>query len=99
MSAMKARGSAGEKTTLSADARQRLQALGYTAASADPGSHVYADADDPKTLIEPSNELQQAIVAFNTGSRAKAMATVRAIMQRHFAFQLVACETVLGQAS
>ena len=34
------RGSSGEKTTLSADARQRLQALGYVASSADPGARA-----------------------------------------------------------
>jgi len=79
-----ARGAAAaEKTTLSADARQRLQALGYVASSADPASRVYADADDPKTLIGPSNDLQQAVVAFNRGERAEAMARVRAIAQAH----------------
>ena len=80
---MQARGSAGEKTTLSADARQRLQALGYVASSADPGSRVYTDADDPKRLIEPSNDLQRAVTSFNAGNRAAAMAAVRAIMQQH----------------
>jgi len=79
-----ARGAAAaEKTTLSADARQRLQALGYVASSADPASRVYTDADDPKTLIGPSNDLQQAVVAFNRGERAEAMARVRAIAQAH----------------
>jgi choline-sulfatase len=77
------RGSAAEKTTLSADARQRLQALGYVASSADPGAHVYTDADDPKTLIGPSNDLQNAIAAFNNGERAPAMDTVRTIMRQH----------------
>jgi arylsulfatase A-like enzyme/thioredoxin-like negative regulator of GroEL len=79
-----ARGAAAaEKTTLSADARQRLQALGYVASSADPASRVYTDADDPKTLIGPSNDLQQAVVAFNRGERTVAMARVRAIAQAH----------------
>jgi arylsulfatase A-like enzyme/Flp pilus assembly protein TadD len=77
------RGSAGEKTSLSAEARQRLQALGYVASSADPGSRTYSDADDPKTLMGPSNELQRAVVAFNAGRRGPAMADVRAIMQQH----------------
>ncbi len=78
-----ARGSSGEKTTLSADARQRLQALGYVASSADPGTRVYTDADDPKTLIGPANDLQRAVTAFNTGSRGPAMDAVRAIMGQH----------------
>jgi arylsulfatase A-like enzyme/Flp pilus assembly protein TadD len=76
------RGSA-EKTTLSADARQRLQALGYVSSIAEPGSRAYTDADDPKTLIGPSNDLQGAINAFNGGSRLPAMEAVRAIIQQH----------------
>ena len=77
-----ARGSTAQKTTLSADARQRLQALGYVASSAEPGQRAYTDADDPKTLIGPANELQRAVTAFNTGSR-DAMASVRAIIEEH----------------
>ncbi|MCU1385182.1 MAG: hypothetical protein JWL71_3879 [Acidobacteria bacterium] len=81
--AFAARGSAAERTTLSADARQRLQALGYVASSAEPGARVYSDADDPKTLIAPANELQRAVTAFNTGARGPAMAAARTIMQQH----------------
>jgi choline-sulfatase len=77
------RAAAAEKTTLNAEARQRLQALGYVASSADTTGHAYTDTDDPKTLIGPSNELQRAITAFNGGSRAPAMDAVRAIMQQH----------------
>ena len=71
------------KTMLSADARQRLQALGYTAMSADPARRAYTDADDPKVLIAVSNELNQATSAFNAGSRRPAMAAVQAIITRH----------------
>jgi choline-sulfatase len=81
-----ARGSSGEKTTLSADARQRLQALGYVASSADPGTRVYTAADDPKTLISASNDLDRAVKAFNAGSRAEAMNAVRTIIHEHPAF-------------
>ena len=77
------RGSAAEKTTLSADARQRLQALGYVASSADPGARTYTSADDPKTLIGPANELQRAVTAFNAGQRAPSMDAARAIMLQH----------------
>ena len=77
------RGSSGEKTALSADARQRLQALGYVASSADPGARAFTSADDPKTLIGPANELQRAVVAFNTGARGPAMDAARAIMRQH----------------
>jgi superkiller protein 3 len=65
------------------DARQRLQALGYVASSADPGNRVYSDADDPKTLIGPANELQRAVTAFNTGARGPALESARAIMRQH----------------
>jgi Flp pilus assembly protein TadD len=81
-----ARGSSGEKTTLSADARQRLQALGYVASSADPGTRVYTAADDPKTLISVSNDLDRAVKAFNAGSRAEAMTEVRTIIRNHPSF-------------
>jgi tetratricopeptide (TPR) repeat protein len=77
------RGSSAQKTTLSADARQRLQALGYVASSADPSRRVYTNADDPKTLIGPANELQHAVEAFNRGERPAAMAAVRTILQQH----------------
>jgi tetratricopeptide (TPR) repeat protein len=77
------RGSAGEKTTLSADARQRLQALGYVASSAAPGPRVYTDADDPKTLIGPANDLNRALADFKAGSRTAAIEAVTAIIQGH----------------
>jgi arylsulfatase A-like enzyme/Tfp pilus assembly protein PilF len=80
------RGSASEKTTLSADARQRLQALGYTAANAEPGHRVYTDADDPKTLIAPAEALNRALADFKSGSREEATAAVRAIVHAHPGF-------------
>ena len=80
------RGSAGEKTMLSADARQRLQALGYVASSAEPGTRVYTDADDPKTLIGPANDLDRALAGFKSGSRENAVASVVAIIQAHPGF-------------
>src|SRR5206468_4231566 len=81
--AFASRGSAAERTSLSTEARQRLQALGYVASSADPGTRTYSDADDPKTLIGASNDLQEAITAFNAGQRAAAIATVRTVMTQH----------------
>jgi arylsulfatase A-like enzyme/Tfp pilus assembly protein PilF len=79
-------GSGSQKTTLSAESRQRLQALGYVASSADPGQRVYTDADDPKNLIGPSNELNRALLAFREGARDEAMATVRRIIGEHAGF-------------
>jgi len=85
-----------EKTTLGADARQRLQALGYTASSADPSQHVYTDADDPKTLMPVSNELNDAVAAFNRGDRS-AIARVAAIVQAHPRFSTAAGELAMMQ--
>jgi arylsulfatase A-like enzyme/Flp pilus assembly protein TadD len=80
------RGSASEKTTLSSDARQRLQALGYVASSAEPGARVYTDADDPKRLIGPATDLDRALASFKTGSRENAIASVAGIIQAHPGF-------------
>jgi arylsulfatase A-like enzyme/Flp pilus assembly protein TadD len=80
------RGSAGERTTLTADARQRLQALGYVASSAEPGRRTYTDADDPKALIGASNELNRALADFRAGAVTDAMTAVRDIIRAHPAF-------------
>jgi choline-sulfatase len=90
--AMESRGSTAEKTTLGADARQRLQALGYVASSADPATRAYTDGDDPKTLIPVSNALDDAVKAFNRGARADALAAVRAIVSAHPRFSAAAGE-------
>jgi arylsulfatase A-like enzyme/Tfp pilus assembly protein PilF len=79
-------GAGGERTALSADARQRLQALGYVAASADAPARVYTDADDPKRLIGVSNELNAAIASFNRGDRAGGLNAARAIVAAHPSF-------------
>jgi choline-sulfatase len=83
MTTLAAKAAGASQTTLGADARQRLQALGYTASSADPGQRVYTDADDPKTLTGPANDLQRAVIQFNAGDRAAAMVAVRAIATAH----------------
>lgn len=77
------RRSSAVKTALDADARQRLQALGYVASSADPSARAYTDADDPKRLIGPANDVQRAVTAFNTGARAESMAALARIKEQH----------------
>ena len=84
--AFASRGSASEKTTLSADARQRLQALGYVASSADPGARTYTDADDPKRLVSVADDLNRALATFNSGSRETGLAAVREITRTHPSF-------------
>jgi arylsulfatase A-like enzyme/Flp pilus assembly protein TadD len=81
-----ARGPAVERTTLSADARQRLQALGYVASSAEPGTRTYTDVDDPKTLIGAANDLNRALADFKSGSTAGAISAVREIIRVHPTF-------------
>ena len=80
------RAAGAPKATLDADARARLQALGYVTSSAAPGARSYSDADDPKTLIGPAEELNRALETFNRGARADGMRTVAAIRHAHPAF-------------
>jgi arylsulfatase A-like enzyme/Tfp pilus assembly protein PilF len=80
------RGSRPARVTLNADARQRLQALGYVTAAADPGKRAYTDADDPKRLIATAGDLNRALAAFKGGAREPSMAAVRDIMRAHPAF-------------
>jgi arylsulfatase A-like enzyme/Tfp pilus assembly protein PilF len=81
-----ARSAAPTHVTLDADARQRLQSLGYVASAAAPGPRVYTEADDPKRLIAAANDLDRALAAFNGGSRQAGMAAVREIMRAHPSF-------------
>ncbi len=71
---------------LSAESRQRLQALGYVASSAAPGERVYTEADDPKALIAPANDLNDALADFRRGLQATAAGKVKAIIDRYPAF-------------
>ncbi len=90
---MATRGSHAEGAALNADARRRLQALGYIATAAAPGARTYTDADDPKRLIAASNDLNAAVTAFNAaraagraGDAIAAIAAVRRIVAAHPAF-------------
>ena len=95
-SSLESKAAGAEKATLGAEARQRLQALGYTASSADPSQHVYTDADDPKTLVPVSNELNDLVSAFNRGDRT-AVPHVAAIVQAHPRFSTAAGELAMMQ--
>src|SRR5262249_31935610 len=85
-SAFAARGSSAEKTVLSADARRRLQALGYVASSGGPRPRTYTDADDPKRMIGAANDLNEALAEFRRGGGDRAMTAVRAIIDAHSGF-------------
>jgi arylsulfatase A-like enzyme/Flp pilus assembly protein TadD len=88
-----ARGSHTERAELNADARQRLQALGYIATAAAPPARAYTEADDPKQMIAISNEVNRIVAAFNAARAAghreeamNAMAALRRIADAHPAF-------------
>jgi choline-sulfatase len=86
------RAAGAEKTALTAEARQRLQALGYTASTADPRQRIYTDADDPKRLIAVADALNRAIADFDGGARANALAAVRSIVRDHPEFVIARIE-------
>jgi tetratricopeptide (TPR) repeat protein len=86
VSAYDANSSSAETVRLSGESRQRLQALGYVASTADASRRTYTDADDPKRLIEPAEELNRALAAFRNGSRNAALASVETIIKRYPAF-------------
>ena len=74
------------RASLDTEARQRLQALGYATAAADPAARVYGDADDPKALMPAANDLNRALASFRQGGGAGAMAAVQAIITAHPGF-------------
>ena len=76
-------GAPAEKVTLSAESRQRLQALGYVASSAGGGRRTYTAADDPKNLIGAAEDLNRALAAFRGGSADAAEEAVRAIVSKY----------------
>ncbi len=79
-------GSSAARATLSAESRQRLQALGYAALAAPSTPRRYTEQDDPKTLIQPANELNDALAAFRRGERREAFTAVQAIIERYPSF-------------
>jgi tetratricopeptide (TPR) repeat protein len=97
--ALAAQSAAGPKMTVGAEARQRLEALGYVASSAGAGATVYTDADDPKALIGVANELNRAIDRFSAGDRAAAVSAVTAIIKAHPRFSTAYAELARMQRS
>jgi arylsulfatase A-like enzyme/Flp pilus assembly protein TadD len=79
-------GPSAARATLSAESRQRLQALGYAALAAPSASRRYTEQDDPKTLIQPANELNDALALFRRGGHAEALAAAQTIVHRYPSF-------------
>ncbi len=57
-----------------------LLSLGYISGTAE--KKEYTVADDPKNLIGVDNELHEAVALYQTGQLAKAIATLRAILEQ-----------------
>src|SRR2546423_4223985 len=84
-----AAGADAQPAMLTADARQRLQALGYIASGAvttAPARRAFTDADDPKVMIGAANDLNDALAEFKRGDAGSALIAVRRIVQAHPTF-------------
>src|SRR5262245_53817965 len=90
--AYRARAAGGERTELGAEARRRLQSLGYVAASGDTPPTSYGPDDDPKTLVPVANDLNRAIEQFDSGARSAAASAVSAILAAHPRFSTAYAE-------
>jgi arylsulfatase A-like enzyme/Tfp pilus assembly protein PilF len=62
-----------------ADARARLQALGYVTGSASPKA-AYTEADDPKRLVGVDQQLRRAIEFYEQGRPAEAIPIYRRLI-------------------
>jgi arylsulfatase A-like enzyme/Tfp pilus assembly protein PilF len=64
----------------SAEARRRLQSLGYVSASV-PLRARYTEQDDPKTLIGLDAKLQEAVQLYTAGDRSRALALAESLVR------------------
>jgi arylsulfatase A-like enzyme/Flp pilus assembly protein TadD len=71
----------GPRATEDPDAAARLRALGYTAGSASIKPR-YAEADDPKRLVDLDREMHDAVEAFGSRRLADAVEIYRRIIDR-----------------
>src|SRR5439155_25427894 len=60
-----------------ADARERLESLGYVTGTADPAANRYTDADDPKHLLALDALLQEVACFYLAGESPAALALCR----------------------
>lgn len=72
---------AAARTSESAEARERLRALGYTTGGA-PTARAYTADDDPKRLIALDGLLQEAAARYLEGDLAGAVARCRELVER-----------------
>jgi arylsulfatase A-like enzyme/Tfp pilus assembly protein PilF len=71
----------GERRAENAEAAARLQALGYVTGHA-PQKTRYAEADDPKTLVEIDRDVHDALEAFTSGRPAAAVQIYQRVIER-----------------
>ena len=71
-----------QRTQESAEARERLAALGYLSSSAPAVKERYGEQDDPKRLIGLDRQLQEALTRYTTGDLAGALALCEQLAQR-----------------
>ena len=71
----------GERRAEDADAAARLRALGYVSGSA-PAKARYADADDPKRLVELDQEMHRAVEAVGARRLADAVQIYEGVIAR-----------------
>jgi Flp pilus assembly protein TadD len=68
---------------LTTEEQARLEALGYVSSSSTPSERAYAEDDDPKTMIEAANRLDDAQAAFDRGDTNRAVTEVRIVIGEH----------------
>jgi choline-sulfatase len=70
----------GERVSEAPAVAATLQSLGYTSGSA-PRKAAYTEADDPKTLVQLDQWIQQGIDAWQQNRRPEAMAIYRRVIE------------------
>jgi arylsulfatase A-like enzyme/Flp pilus assembly protein TadD len=79
---MRAGDRGAEPTEESAEVRERLRSLGYTAGSGPEKGRRYTEEDDPKRLIALSTALDEVIQLYHAGQLARARSLCEDIVRR-----------------
>jgi arylsulfatase A-like enzyme/Tfp pilus assembly protein PilF len=72
---------AGARVQENAEARSRLQALGYVSGSATPKQR-YTEDDDPKRLVDLDRLMQEGVTLFQNGRTREALAVYQELIRR-----------------
>jgi len=71
----------GARVQENAEARSRLQALGYVSGSA-PAKQHYTENDDPKRLVDLDRMMQDGVTLFQSGRLREALAVYQVLIRR-----------------